>query len=101
MNDNFFEELNKQDNEIENKKREIEKVSSKNSISTIYKTLSWIIIILGLIAGILVGVINENVSQFFTYSLIGFGIALSGFALAEIIQILHDIRSKLYEKTKK
>lgn len=98
MKDNFFDELDKNDKDTHNKIINIKNNSSKNVISSIIKVLCWITIIIGFIFGIINYSLNENALQMITTWFIYCGCSLGGFALAEIIQILHDIRNKLYSK---
>ena len=98
MSDDFFEELEK--NSTHGYLNQIRDNSNKNTISTILKVLCWIIIIGGFIVGTIDYALNENVLQMFT-TWLTYGIcSLGGFALAEIIQILHDIRNKIYSNKK-
>ena len=93
---NFFDELEKNNIDTHKDIENIKDNSSKNMISSIIKTLCWVVIILGFILGIVNYTLNENAFQMITTWLIYAGCTLGGFALAEIIQILHDIRNKLY-----
>ena len=97
MKDNFFNELEKNDIDTSKDIENIKNNSSKNLISSIIKVICWVTIIIGFIIGIINYSLNENVSQMFTTWFIYFGCSIGGFALAEIIQILHDIRNKVYE----
>ena len=102
MEDNFFNELERNDIDTSKDIKNIKNNSSKNVISSIIKGLCWTTIVMGFIIGIVNYTINENVIQMITTWFIYCGCSIGGFALAEIIQILHDIRNKLYEnKTKK
>lgn len=66
-----------------------------NLISIIIKWLCWFIIIIGCGVGISNYSLNENLSQLIITCLISFGSTLGGFALAEIIQLLQDIKDRL------
>ena len=99
MND-FFDELEKNNIDTNKDIKNIQDNSSKNRISSIIKGLCWTTIIVGFIIGIVNYTLNENISQIFITWSIYFGCSLGGFALAEIIQILHDIRNKLYSNNK-
>lgn len=89
---NFFDELDK--NSID-KGTNTKKSNSKNIIGSIIKTLCWLVIIIGFVLGIVGYTINEDTLEMITTWLIYGGCSLGGFALAEIIQILHDIRDNL------
>ena len=79
----------------------LEKImQEKNTISSILKVIAWIIIVLGFILGFILGQNEYDEIEFsslmtiwLTYGAISLGI----FALAEIIQILHDIRFKIWK----
>ena len=82
----------------------LEKImQEKNTISSILKVIAWIIIVLGFILGFILGQ-NEydeiEFSSLMTIWLTYGGISLGIFALAEIIQILHDIRFKIWKGKK-
>ena len=94
--DDFFEELEKNNIDTHKEIKNIKDNSSKNTISNIIKVLCWVIIIIGFILGIVNYTLNEDAFQMITTWLIYGGCTLGGFAIAEIIQILHDIRNKLY-----
>ena len=72
-----------------------ENTTKFNNISTILKIMAWIVIFLGFAGGAIIG--NETDSSVFWLIIWGVcGIfAVFYFALAEIIQILHDIREKI------
>ena len=78
-------------------------MQEKNTISSILKVIAWIIIVLGFILGFILGQ-NEydeiEFSSLMTIWLTYGGISLGIFALAEIIQILHDIRFKIWKGKK-
>lgn len=97
MNNDFFGELNKQDEELRKDKQNIKDNSNSNGISSIIKVLSWLVVIGGFIIGIINYGFNEDVGQMLTTWLTYGVCSIGGFALAEIIQILHDIRSRLYK----
>ena len=79
-------------------------MKEKNTISSILKVIAWIIIVLGFILGFILGQ-NEydeiEFSSLMTIWLTYGGVSLGIFALAEIIQILHDIRFKIWNNKKK
>lgn len=79
-------------------------MKEKNTISSILKVIAWIIIVLGFILGFLLGQ-NEydeiEFSSLMTIWLTYGGVSLGIFALAEIIQILHDIRFSIWDSKKK
>ena len=97
---NFFDELEKNNVDINKDSKHIKYNSSKNVISSIIKGLCWTMIVTGYIIGIINYTINEDALQMITTWLIYDGCTLGGFALAEIIQILHDIRNKMYSNIK-
>lgn len=76
-------------------------IKEKNTISSILKIIAWIIIFIGFILGFIIGKNSYDEIEFITLItiwLIYGGISLGIFALAEIIQILHDIRFKMWYK---
>lgn len=88
----------------ENLDMRLEKImQEKNTISSILKIIAWVLIVLGFILGFILGK-NEyddiEFSSLMTIWLTYGGISLGIFALAEIIQILHDIRFKIWSKNK-
>ena len=88
----------------ENLDMRLEKImQEKNTISSILKIIAWILIVLSFILGFILGR-NEyddiEFSSLMTIWLTYGGISLGIFALAEIIQILHDIRFKIWSKNK-
>lgn len=92
------------ENNTENLDMRLEKImQEKNTISSILKVIAWIIIVLGFILGFILGQ-NEydeiEFSSLITIWLTYGGISLGIFALAEIIQILHDIRFKIWKGKK-
>ena len=100
MGNDFFEELDKQDEELRKEKQNIRNNSNSNGISSLIKTLSWVVIICGFIIGIVNYSLNEDIGQMLTTWLTYGVCSIGGFALAEIIQILHDIRNRLYKMKK-
>lgn len=98
MSDNFFESLEKPDS---SKQEDIQKSSNKNVLSTIIKALAWLVIVLGFCIGIANYVSSEDVGKMFLTWLIYGASTLGAFAIAEIIQILHDIRNELKNKSEK
>lgn len=88
----------------ENLDMRLEKImQEKNTISSILKVIAWIIIVLGFILGFILGQNEYDEIEFsslmtiwLTYGAISLGI----FALVEIIQILHDIRFKIWKGKK-
>lgn len=96
---------NLKDYNTENIDERLEKImKEKNAISSILKVLAWITIVLGFILGFVSGRNEYDEIEFgalmsiwLTYG----GISLGIFALAEIIQILHDIRFKIWSGKKK
>ena len=97
---NFFDELEKNNIYTHKDIKNIKDNSSKNMISSIIKGLCWTMIVIGFIIGIINHTLNEDTLQMITTWLIYCGCSIGGFALAEIIQILHDIRNKLYSNKK-
>lgn len=96
---NYLKEYNTENLDIR-----LEKImQEKNTISSILKVIAWIIIVLGFILGFILGQNEYDEIEFsslmtiwLTYGAISLGI----FALAEIIQILHDIRFKIWKGKK-
>ncbi len=75
-----------------------------NTISVVLKVVAWITSVLGFILGFILGTDKYGSIEFsllITTWLIYGGISLGVFALAEIIQILHDIRFKIWNTKKK
>ena len=89
----------------ENLNMRLEKImQEKNTISSILKVIAWIIIVLGFILGFILGQNKYDEIEFsslITIWLTYGGISLGIFALAEIIQILNDIRFKIWNSKKK
>ena len=87
----------------ETKDREEIITQEKNTLSTILKIIAIITVVIGFIFGLVVGANSDYDSEsgFLIIWLIFGGSALGIYALAEIIQILHDIRRKLYQNDKK
>lgn len=87
----------------ETKDREEIIIQEENTLSTILKIIAIITVVIGFIFGLVVGANNDYDSEsgFLIIWLIFGGSALGIYALAEIIQILHDIRRKLYQNDKK
>lgn len=96
----FFEELEKNSVDTNKEIKYIKDNSNKNIISSIIKVICWLTIIIGFIIGISLYAINEDALEMITSWFIYFGCSIGGFAIAEIIQILHDIRNKLYSDKK-
>lgn len=88
---------------IETKDRVEIIAQEKNTLSTVLEIITIITVVIGFIFGLVVGVNNnyDSESGFLIIWLIFGGSALGIYALAEIIQILHDIRRKLYQNDKK
>jgi len=80
------------------KRNQIKK--ENNTISTTLKVVAWIIFVIGLILGFVLGV-DEYEELYLPLMLeiwFMYGIAFLGtYSLAEIIQILHDIRLKVWK----
>lgn len=83
----------------------LEKImQEKNNISSILMIIARVLIVLGFIFGFILGKneyddieFNSLMTIWLTYG----GISLGIFALAEIIQILHDIRFSIWDSKKK
>ena len=76
-------------------------VQSKNVISQILKGIGWIIVVGGLILGFSYGIEIGNKMGFMTFLIVVtsyFVVSMLFFSISEIIQILHDIRNKIYNK---
>lgn len=122
MNDDFFDELDKKNNRRVNCDRKVEDLKKgynssnnnlnnnididvinrgQNTISKIIKIVSYIILILGFILGFVLGRNEYDEIDFFELLkiwLVYGGLFLFTYAFAEVIQILHDIRRKLWSK---
>ena len=89
----------------ENLNMRLERImQEKNTISSILKVIAWGLVVLGFILGFISGRNEYNDIEFgllMTIWLTYGGISLGIFALAEIIQILHDIRFKIWSIRKK
>ena len=66
-------------------------ISKKNTISVIFRILGWLMIILGFIIGNIYYYDGDNLYIFITFG----GFALGCFSIAEIIQLLQDIRDRI------
>ncbi|MDD4376226.1 MAG: hypothetical protein PHR25_05530 [Clostridia bacterium] len=107
MNNNFYEDLESTKNKEEKEYlKEVEKRKNssikeeKNIISNILKIIGWCILIIGFILGFVNG--KDEYDELSLVSMIivwcTYGLYSTGsFALAEIIQILHDIRMKIWK----
>lgn len=84
---------------IETKDRVEIIVQTTNTLSAVLKILTLTTIVIGFMFGIALIVTNGFPSAFIIWLIFG-GSALGIYALAEIIQILHDIRRKLYQNNK-
>lgn len=105
-NNNFFDELektntNKKVKNVSYDNSKIETIKKENNtISLVLKAIAWIILILGFIMGFILGV-DEYDDLYFPlmleiWCLYGIGFLIT-YAFAEIIQILHDIRLKVWK----
>lgn len=73
----------------------------KNLISSVLKVIGWITLIVGFILGFVLGKDTYGNIEFISLLqvwLVYCGVFLSIYTLAEIIQILHDIRFKVWKK---
>lgn len=107
---NENEEMKKMHQEYEREKQRYEKEQQikrderinniENPIAGIIKVIAWIILGIGGIVGIIIGQQFEDTALIVLLEVWGIsGIAtILLLALAEIIQILHDIRAKIYKK---
>lgn len=105
-NNNFFDELektntNKNLKNVSNDNSKIETIKKENNtISLVLKVIAWIILILGFIMGFILGV-DEYDDLYFPLMLeiwCLYGVEfLVTYSFAEIIQILHDIRLKVWK----
>ena len=109
MEDNFFDDLddsesyhnNSNEYNIGNFNVNLGKIMKvKNTISSTLKLIALFLIVLGFIVGLILGTTEENIkfSSILTIWLIYGVVSLGIFALAEIIQILHDIRYKVWSE---
>ena len=69
-----------------------------NTLARIIDVVSWIILAIGVVLGIIMGSEYDNFGVTIIVWVSDGLFALSLFALAEIITILQDIRRKLFEK---
>jgi uncharacterized membrane protein len=81
---------------------ELRQNRKKNIISSIFNIIGTILLIGGLFVAIVFGAgIGNNELGFLTfliYAVCYFLVSMFMFAIAEVIQLLYDIRNKLYEK---
>lgn len=73
-------------------------LKEKNNVASAFKVIAWITLIIGLIAGFILLLDTDEIIVLLVTWLISGGAFLSIYAIGEIIQILHDIRFKIYEK---
>ena len=79
-------------------------MQEKNNISSILMIIARVLIVLEFIFGFILGKNEYDDIEFNSLMIIWLtydGISLGIFALAEIIQILHDIRFKIWNSKKK
>ena len=100
MNNDFLNQLS--NNSYKSNKEFVKnKNYNENTISAILKIIAWIVIIIGFIIGIVYGSADsyefDGLKMFATWLIFGGG-ALGCFALAEIIQLLQDIKDRLTTK---
>lgn len=87
--------------EKEQQRKRDERISNiDNPIARIIKVIAWIVLGIGVIVGLIIGQQYEEEAIIVLLKVCGIsGIAtISLLALGEIIQILHDIRAKIYKK---
>lgn len=75
------------------------KIDQKNTIVTILKVVAWIVLVLGCILGIVLAKDVEDETQIivmFTTILTYCGVFLGIYVVAEIVDLLHDIRKQLW-----
>lgn len=73
-----------------------------NAVSLLYKIVGYIALALSAVIFIVGCIGNPNNSaQGWFWTFVALGVWLSCLTLSEIIQILHDIRAKLYEDKKR
>lgn len=87
--------------EKEQQRKRDERISNiDNPIARIIKVIAWIVLGIGGIVGLIIGQQYEDEAIIVLLEVWGIsGIAtISLLAFAEIIQILHDIRAKIYKK---
>lgn len=77
-------------------------LKEKNTIASVFKTIAWVTLGIGFIAGIILAqndvYYGNGIIVLLVTWLISSGAFLGIYALGEIIQILHDIRLKVYSK---
>lgn len=93
---------NSKEYNTENYNMKLENIrKEKNTIASILKVIAWITLIGGFILGFVLGKDEygdiEFISLLQVWLMYG-GVFLGIYALAEIIQILHDIRFKVWKK---
>lgn len=69
--------------------------SKKNSVANAFKILAWIVLIGGFFLGCL---ISDDIYQMIIIWIIYIVVFLFIFGISEVIQILHDIRAKIYKQ---
>lgn len=99
-----YNKLSQYFNEKKNTNSNEKKYEYKNGVAITLLVLAWIIIIVGFIAGIIMANTIPTTSGEFNYTIMFTYWTICGlsttmlFVFAEVIQILHDIREKLYTK---
>lgn len=104
--DKYFQEYEKelkllQKEQLKKRNEQINKF--ENPFAKIIKIMAWITLVIGIISSIIVAQANAEYSDFNSAVMIE-GWIVSGVAtisllsFAEIIQILHDIRARVYKK---
>lgn len=95
-----YEKERKRYEKEQQRKRDERINNTDNSIANIIKIIAWIILGIGCIGGVIIGQQYEDIALMVLLEIWGVsGIAtMLLLALTEIIQILHDIRAKVYKK---
>ena len=79
----------------EQRKRDERVTQTNNIVAYIIRIIGFIVLGISIIGGM---ANSKNGASGDTFWLLGCGACLSCIALSEIIQILHDVRAKIYKK---
>ncbi len=91
MNNDFFSQIN----DTSKKKKSNLEEKSNNKIASIIKVVSWLILIIGIIVGIVIAV-DDEVNEMVISIWLGSALATLFFlGFAEIIQLLQGIKNKI------
>ncbi len=91
MNNDFFSQIN----DTSKKKKSNLEEKANNKIASIIKVVSWLILIIGIIVGIVIAV-DDEVNEMVISIWLGSALATLFFlGFAEIIQLLQGIKNKI------